>query len=412
MVYASMSSCHWTSQAEGGKVMTRTNNFRLLIVDDEESILNMFGEIFDTQDKVSRYKSELHDLEEELFSETTTFSSINYTYDLTYCQQGEEAVDEVYNSLREKDPFSVVFLDMRLPPGKNGLWAAEKIRGLDPEIYIVIVTGYSDVDPAELSEKITPASRLLYVKKPVKPQEVRQFADSLTKSWLENRATNRILGRLRSKILKHEIKEFADSITINLFETPGNKLSADLKQMQMRELKESLYKLKTSLHQEVEKLSEANQLLELKEKELEESNVAIKVLMTKQQQDGDLDKQLEELNSQIMFNILELAEPYIEKLESSDLDKDQQDNLTILKKNLRKLTAPAMRNLAGGLPEFTSTEVKIINLIKHGKSTKEIAHFFNLSPRTVDFHRNNIRSKFGLSGSRTSLKSYLRTFQP
>lgn len=391
--------------------MTRTDNLRLLVVDDEESILNMFGDIFDSEVESGKYKAELQELEGELFSDVPSVSTTNYSYELTYCQQGEEAVEEVNRSIKEDDPFSVVFLDMRLPPGKNGLWTAEKIRGIDPDVNIVIVTGYSDVDPSELNKRVAPSSRLLYVKKPVKPQEVRQFADSLTKNWLENRKTTKILGNLRSKILKHEIKEFTDTINLNLLQLSGeDELSENLKLLQVRELQESLLKLKQALQKEVERLGEANSLLGQKEKELEENSVAIKVLMNNQPQEEDLEGKIDELNNRIMFNILELAEPYIEKLENSGLDSNQLEYLSILKRNLSKITAPAMRNLAGGSYAFTSTEVKIINLIKHGKTSKEIAALFNLSPRTVEYHRNNVRRKFGLDGSKTSLKSYLRNF--
>ena len=389
--------------------MNKTDKFRLLVVDDEESILKMFGEIFEPQGEGSKHKAELQEIEAELFNTTASSADTQFSYTLTYCKQGEEAVEEVRRSIEEDVPFSVIFLDMRLPPGRDGLWTAENIRVIDPEVNIVIVTGFSDVDPDLLNERVTPTNRLLYVKKPVKPQEIRQFADSLTKNWLVNKNTTRILGKLRTKVLKHEIKEFSDDLNAELGERSGAELPDNLKQIEVNVLQNSLYRLKQSLQRELEKLSEASQLLSQKEKELEESNITIKVLLQQQHQNENFDERNKELNKRILFNILEIVEPYIEKLENSDLKKKQREYLSILRQNLNNLTTPTIKEMLGGEFNFSSNEVKIINLIKHGKTSKEIALLFNLSSRTIEYHRDRIRRKLGLTGSRgTSLNTYLR----
>ena len=77
------------------------------------------------------------------------------------------------------NPIAVAFLDMRMPPGPDGAWAAERIRELDPEIEIVICTAYSDVDPAEIGRRVPPADKLFYLQKPFHPHEVRQLALAL-----------------------------------------------------------------------------------------------------------------------------------------------------------------------------------------------------------------------------------------
>ena len=390
--------------------MSKAGNFRILVVDDEESILKMFAEIFDPTGGKADRRAELQEIEADLFSTPEPAINTQLSYDLTCCQQGEEAVEKVRRSITEDNPFSVVFLDMRLPPGKDGLWTAEQIRAIDPEVNIVVVTGFSDVDPALLNERVSPASRLLYVKKPVKPQEIRQFADSLTKNWLDSKKTTQILGSLRTKVLKHEIKEFSDSLNADLFERTRTELPDKLKQIEINVLQNSLYRHKVSLQKELEKLSEANKLLNQKEKELEESKVAIKVLLQQRPQKENFDEQMKKLNKQILFNIFEIVEPYIEKLEKSGLKKNQAEYLNMLKNNLNSLTKPTIKELAGGKLNFSSTEVKIINLIKHGKTTKEVAQLFNLSPRTVEYHRDKIRKKLGLCGKKgVNLNQYLRS---
>jgi diguanylate cyclase (GGDEF)-like protein len=73
----------------------------------------------------------------------------------------------------------LVFLDMRMPPGPDGAWAASAIRALDADVDIVLATAYSDVDPTEVSARIPPAEKLFYLQKPFHAHEVRQLAVAL-----------------------------------------------------------------------------------------------------------------------------------------------------------------------------------------------------------------------------------------
>jgi diguanylate cyclase len=110
------------------------------------------------------------------------------TFELTFCAGAEEAVEAVKQSIKVGQPFALVFLDMRMPPGPDGLWAAEQIRALDPRIDLVIVTAYSDVDPEAIAVRVPPAHRLFYVQKPFHAHEVRQLASALGRRRLaENR---------------------------------------------------------------------------------------------------------------------------------------------------------------------------------------------------------------------------------
>jgi diguanylate cyclase len=83
-----------------------------------------------------------------------------------------------------------VFLDMRMPPGPDGVWAAQRIRELDPAIEIVVCTAYSDVDPGEIGGIVPPEEKLSYLQKPFHPHEVRQMSISLASKW---RAEHRIV---------------------------------------------------------------------------------------------------------------------------------------------------------------------------------------------------------------------------
>ena len=102
---------------------------------------------------------------------------------LTLCHQGDEAVEAVKRSLEEKQPFAMAFLDIRMTPGPDGIWTAEHIRALDPNIELVIVSGYSDVDTKEISKQIPPVQKLFYIQKPFHPQEIYQFSSALAAKW-------------------------------------------------------------------------------------------------------------------------------------------------------------------------------------------------------------------------------------
>ena len=141
--------------------------------------------------------------------------------------------------------------------------------------------------------------------------------------------------------------------------------------------------------------------LVIKSINLEEINSALKVLLSQLKQER-LDSE-----AKVVSNVQELVLPYIEKLRSSRLDARQKECLSVLEANLNNIIAPFMQNLSIASSNLTHTEMKVANLIKDGKTTKEIADLLNLSPSTVDFHRNNIRSKLGLKNKSESLKTYL-----
>jgi diguanylate cyclase (GGDEF)-like protein len=112
------------------------------------------------------------------------------SFETTFCEQATQAVNAVKESLARNEPFAVVFLDMRMPPGPDGVWAATQIRELDPAVEIVICTAYSDADPGEIGGYVPPEDKLSYLQKPFHPHEVRQMTIALGSKW---RAERRIV---------------------------------------------------------------------------------------------------------------------------------------------------------------------------------------------------------------------------
>lgn len=138
--------------------------------------------------------------------------------------------------------------------------------------------------------------------------------------------------------------------------------------------------------------------------ELEETNIALKVLLKKREQDKFTTEQ------QIVANIGDLIEPYLMKLEASSLTNQQQILVDILKTNIRELVSPFTSNLSSRLVRLTPAEIQVANLVKHGKRTKEIAEVMNLSPGTINIHRKNIRKKLGLTHRKANLQSILSAY--
>jgi len=114
-----------------------------------------------------------------------------------------------------------------------------------------------------------------------------------------------------------------------------------------------------------------------------------------------------ELEQTVLFNVRQLAEPYIEKLRDSGLNETQRGFVGVLESSLQELISPLSRDLVVSDKNLTPTQVRIANLIKYGKSSKEIAEALNVSINTVETHRRRIRAKLGLSKVKANLRSYL-----
>ena len=117
-----------------------------------------------------------------------------------------------------------------------------------------------------------------------------------------------------------------------------------------------------------------------------------------------------EIEDSILTNVKELIEPYISKMRKTKLDERQNAFLEIVESNLKEITNPFTRRMSMKHLNLTRTETQIANLVKHGNPTKKIAGVLNISPRTVDTHRKNIRKKIGLNKKRANLRSYLLSF--
>ena len=117
------------------------------------------------------------------------------------------------------------------------------------------------------------------------------------------------------------------------------------------------------------------------------------------------------LEEKVLLNMKELVIPYIEKLiNSRELDEKYRAYLHIIDSNLRDIISSFAHGLSSIQYNLTPMEIQIANLIKQGKTSKEIADLFNLSYFTVNAHRRSIRNKLAIKNKKTNLKSLLMSF--
>lgn len=173
---------------------------RILIVDDEDEILKSYRSILEQKNSLSDMlalgNSIFNDSEEiSLTEEENTYFTDDDTelvvdeglqsdsYEIIEASQGMDAVKIIEKSLKEEQPFSLMFLDIRMPPGIDGVETARLIRKMDPNIEIVIMTAYSDYKFEEIVKTVGNPDKLLYYYKPFKPEQIRQLTSSLTQQW-------------------------------------------------------------------------------------------------------------------------------------------------------------------------------------------------------------------------------------
>lgn len=163
-------------------------------------------------------------------------------------------------------------------------------------------------------------------------------------------------------------------------------------------------------HENVTNLKLVQEQLEAKEDQLqwhvtdlEEANIALKVLLKQREQDR------RELEEDVLTNVQKRVLPYLGHLRRQRPNKEQMNTIELIEACLLELTSPFMRHLDSALSHLTPREIQVATLVKDGHTTKEIASLLDLSRRAIEFHRDNIRKKFGLKKRKLNLRSFLLT---
>jgi PAS domain S-box-containing protein len=172
-----------------------------------------------------------------------------------------------------------------------------------------------------------------------------------------------------------------------------------------------LAKINAKLEQEIDERIRAEEALrkqgnkfKAQSHHLEEVNTALKVLLKQREDDK------KELAENVLSNVKELVSPYLERLKKSQLNTNQKTLINILDSNLSNMISPFISKLSSKYFNLTPGEVRVANLVKEGKTNKEIAELLCISKNTVLFHRYNIRQKLGLKNKKINLRSHLLSY--
>ena len=154
-------------------------HIRVLIADDDEHILQAYREAFSDTESTQEMRA-LDALAAELF-EPKHVADDDTHFDVVACSQGNDAIDLAKQAANDGQPFDVVILDVRMPPGIDGVEAGCQIRELDPDVEIVFVTGFSDMPLEELQRRVPPPLKLHYFNKPLSFSQLAQDVASFVR---------------------------------------------------------------------------------------------------------------------------------------------------------------------------------------------------------------------------------------
>ncbi|MDB6059684.1 MAG: hypothetical protein JWO95_3528 [Verrucomicrobiales bacterium] len=154
-------------------------NRRILIVDDNEAIHQDFRKILN----VDSSDSDFDTAEAELLGSSRAIRKQRAHFEMDFAFQGEEALRFVQAAIKAGRRYAMVFMDVRMPPGWDGLETTQKLWEADPDLQVVLCTAFSDRSWEEMMETLGSSERLLILKKPFDAIEVLQFAHALTEKW-------------------------------------------------------------------------------------------------------------------------------------------------------------------------------------------------------------------------------------
>lgn len=170
-----------------------TSSFRILVVDDNTAIHEDFRKILI---KSKSQSDGLHDMESLLFGSETQTTSPLALFELDCASQGKEALELVRKASAAGHPYSLAFVDVRMPPGWDGIETVSHIWKECPDLQIVLCTAYSDYSWNEIQQVLGESDSLLILKKPFDNVEVLQFTHALTRKWELNREIQSRLNKL------------------------------------------------------------------------------------------------------------------------------------------------------------------------------------------------------------------------
>jgi two-component system, sensor histidine kinase and response regulator len=169
---------------------------RILVIDDQESIHEDFRKIIEAKPD----DGAINKAAAALFGDEIVKKERSNLYKIDSAHQGEEALEMVKLALAENRPYPLAFVDVRMPPGWDGVETVRRIWQVDPEVLVVLSTAYSDHTWEEIVQRLGRTDHLLILKKPFDNIEVRQIVLAMTKRWNLARHAKMNLNQLKNEV--------------------------------------------------------------------------------------------------------------------------------------------------------------------------------------------------------------------
>ena len=173
------------------------DNKRILIIDDNKAIHDDFRKILCVNNHPNDH---LDELESSLFSQELT-TPTQQSFELSFALQGEEALELVKSAIQADKPFAMAFVDIRMPPGWDGIETIQHLWQEDPNLQTIICSAYSDYSWHDITQKLGHNDKLLILKKPFDSIEVLQMTWAMVSKWNLSRKANLKLESLENLVL-------------------------------------------------------------------------------------------------------------------------------------------------------------------------------------------------------------------
>ena len=217
-------------------------NYRVLIVDDEDGIHSDFKDMLNPDHREALTDRLAKTLLDEGSENKTSFLP---NFELLHATSGEEAYDIIRAGKASNRPIAVAYMDVRMPPGIDGVEAIRRIRQIEKHIELVIMTAYTDKPLPEIVRDMELLHKLLYIRKPFAPEEIQQITLSLVEKWnveqeLVKKQQQLITNHQNLEISHHRLKTVLDSAAdaIGMFDDEGHLLFANRYYQQLFDLTE------------------------------------------------------------------------------------------------------------------------------------------------------------------------------
>ncbi len=214
--------------------MSCTEPIRILVIDDQESIHEDFRKIVRSEDRDNQI---INEEAAALFRDAAVSSEPAESFQIDSAHQGEEGLAMVEQALRENRPYPLAFVDVRMPPGWDGVETIQHLWKADPEILVVLCTAYSDHTWEDIVACLGRTDHLLILKKPFDNIEVRQLVLALSRRWFlarqaemtRNLLEQKVAERTRDLVARSKaLEEAADELQAMNQELTAARLAAEV----------------------------------------------------------------------------------------------------------------------------------------------------------------------------------------